>query len=114
MLAMSDQSQATTPAVDAHALMATYTNYFRASGSAEELILDFGLDAHRHIGDAAEPIVLLQRLVLTWGHAQRLARMLHDLLQRHEQTHGPIPRPTANRPAHAPNVGTRMAAPKWR
>jgi hypothetical protein len=83
---------------DPRSLPATYTNYFRASGSAEELILDFGLDAHRHGGDDSEPIVMLQRLVLTWGHAQRLARMLHDLLQRHEQTHGPLA--NANRPPH--------------
>jgi hypothetical protein len=27
-------------------------------------------------------LALLERLLLTWGIAQRLARMLHDFLQR--------------------------------
>ncbi|HEY7426823.1 MAG TPA: DUF3467 domain-containing protein [Gemmataceae bacterium] len=89
--------------IDTRSLPTTYTNYFRASGSAEELILDFGLDPQRHNpNDAPEPTVLLQRLVLTWGNAKQLARMLHDLIQRYEQTHGPIRRANANRPPNPP------------
>jgi hypothetical protein len=88
--------------IDPRSLPTTYTNYFRASGSAEELILDFGLDPQRHNpDDAPEPPVLLQRLVLSWGNAQRLARMLHDLLQRYEQAHGPLRRPNPNRPPNS-------------
>jgi hypothetical protein len=107
---MSEQSasspiptpQLTLP-IDRRSLPTTYTNYFRASGSAEELILDFGLDPQRHNpDDDPESIVLLQRLVLTWGNAKQLARMLLDLLQRYEQSHGPIRRANTNRPPATP------------
>jgi hypothetical protein len=41
--------------------------------------------------------VMLQRLVLTWGHARRLAVLLHELIQMHDKNHGPrSPAPPAN------------------
>lgn len=55
---------------DSRSLLTTYTNVFRASGSAEELILDFGFDAHRRTTDGGEATVMLQRLALTWGPRQ--------------------------------------------
>ena len=83
-------------------LPTTYTNVFRASGSAEELILDFGLDPHRRMAEGGEAAVMSQRLVLTWGHAKRLALMLRDLVQLHEKSHGPIPLDNPNRPTNPP------------
>jgi hypothetical protein len=53
--------------VEKSPLPTSYTNVFRASGWAEERILDFGLDAHRRNADGGEPAVMRQRLVLTWG-----------------------------------------------
>ena len=84
--------------VDAQGMPTTYTNLFRASGSSEELILDFGLDLHRRTPDGGDAAVMLQRVVLTWGHAKCLAVMLRDLVQLHEQSHGPIPLDPANPP----------------
>ena len=52
--------------------------------------------------ELGKKIVLRQRLVLTGGNAQRLARLLYDLIQRYEQTYGPIRRANANRPADSP------------
>ncbi len=93
---MTDQPQVLSPPSGFHlthpnscSLSTTYTNFFRASGSAEELILDFGLDPHRRTEDAPEPAVMLQRLVLTWNNARRLAVMLHELIQMHDKTHAP-------------------------
>ena len=86
---MPDGPQAVALPVDPHPLFTMYTNYFRASGSAEELILDFGLDPHRHTDDAPEPAALHQRLVLTWNNARRLAVMLHELIQLHDKAHAP-------------------------
>ena len=85
--------------LDGRGVPTTYTNVFRASGSSEELILDFGLDPHRRSPEANESAVMLQRLVLTWGHAKRLAVMLRDLVQLHEKNHGPIPLDNATRPS---------------
>jgi hypothetical protein len=92
--------------IDTRSLPTTYTNVFRASGSAEELILDFGLDAHRRTAEGGEPAVMLQRLVLTWGHAKRLALMLRDLVQLHEKSHGPVPLDPANRLPNPPPPST--------
>jgi hypothetical protein len=90
-LETASSSLAPTPGADARSLSPTYTNVFQASGSAEELILDFGLDAHRRTDAGSEPTVMLQRLVLTWGHARRLAVMLNNLIQLHDKNHGPHP-----------------------
>ena len=87
---------------EGRSLPTNYTNVFRASGSAEELILDFGLDPHRRTTEGGEPAVMLQRLVLTWGHAKRLALMLRDLVQLHEKSHGTLPLDNANRPPNLP------------
>jgi hypothetical protein len=86
----------------AHTLPTTYTNYFRASRSAEELILDFGLDPHRRTDDAPEAPMLLQRLVLTWPNARRLAGLLHELLQLHDKAHAPRHPDNPNRPPNTP------------
>ncbi len=83
--ATSSSSSLPSPPLEAHSLTAIYANFFRASGTADELILDFGVDAHQQTPNGPEPIVLSQRLVLTWNNAQRLARMLHDLIQHHDK-----------------------------
>ncbi len=79
-------------------LPSTYANVFRASGSAEELILDFGLDAHRHGDDNPEPIVMLQRLILTWNNAKQLARILNELIHIHDKNHGQRQLPSSTTP----------------
>jgi hypothetical protein len=77
---MTDQAPASREAqfsgktVSGCPLPATYTNVFRASGSPEELILDFGLDAHRRTAEGGEAAVMVQRLVLSWGSAKRLSK----------------------------------------
>jgi hypothetical protein len=64
------------PAIDRRNLTVTYANYHQASGTAEELVLDFGLHSVAH-GDAGpEPVALTQRLVLSWPTAQRLLQTL--------------------------------------
>lgn len=84
-------NQPLSPVLDKPRLPTTYTNVFRAGSSAEELILDFGLDAHRRTADGGEPAVMLQRLVLTWSHAKRLALVLRGLVQMQEQNHAANP-----------------------
>jgi hypothetical protein len=98
------------PAFDARTLPTTYTNIYRASGSPEELILDFGLDAHRRTAEGGEAAVMLQRLVLSWGSAKRLAVMLRDLVQMHEKTHGVIALANPNRTANPPPPPPQTAA----
>ncbi len=89
--------QPATP-VETRSLTTTYANMFRASGSAEELILDFGLDAHRHGDDNPEAIVMLQRLILTWNNAKQLARILNELIHIHDKNHGQRQPPSSATP----------------
>ncbi len=76
------------PSLDLHAMKTTYSNYFRASRSAEEVILDFGVDGHHHTANGPEPIQMLQRLILPWSSAQQLFVALQQMLQQRNKMEG--------------------------
>lgn len=94
---MTDRSVPASPLLNPPLPIATYINMFRARCSAEELILDFGLDAHQRTDHSTKVVVLLHRLVLTWNNAKHLALMLHDLIYYQEMTHAPLAPRSANR-----------------
>jgi hypothetical protein len=91
--------------VDTSHINSTYTNWYRVTGTPEELILDFGLNPE--MGQApTEPIKLTQRLVMNFWTAKRLLSALHFAVQRHESFFGALEvdvqrrlRPGAGRPA---------------
>ena len=89
-------------ALDRRNLTVTYANYHQASGTAEELVLDFGLHSGARTDSGPEPVALTQRLVLSWPTAQRLLHTLATLLQHHEAHHGPLaPTPRLRPPVPA-------------
>lgn len=105
---MSPRPQPTSkpvPTLDLHALTTTYSNYFRASGSADEVILDFGVDGHHHNANGPEPIQLLQRVALSWSNAQQLLLALQQLIQQRRHTQAGNPSDHTNRPPHPPSSG---------
>src|SRR5262245_58799010 len=62
--------------VDTSQLSSTYTNWYRVTGTPEELILDFGLNPQ--MGQApTEAIKLTHRLVMNFYTAKRLLNALH-------------------------------------
>jgi hypothetical protein len=71
---------------DAHA-STSYANFCRVTGTPEELIIDFGLNA-QPFGVPTEPVVITQRLVTNYFTAKRLLHALHLSVQRHEQAFG--------------------------
>lgn len=73
--------------VDESKLVAAYANFCRVTGTPEELIIDFGLNAHP-FGAAAEPVPISQRIVTNYFTAKRLLHALHLTVQRHEATFG--------------------------
>jgi hypothetical protein len=91
--------------VDASQINATYTNWYRVTGTPEELILDFGLNPE--MGQVpTESIKLTQRLVMNFWTAKRLLSALHFAVQRHESFFGALEvdvqrrlRPGVGRPA---------------
>src|SRR6478752_9157952 len=89
-------SQAATPApqqaaqrvevTDKHAI-SLYANFCRVTGTPEELILDFGLNA-QPFGVPTEPVDVKQRIVVNYFTAKRMLQALHMSVQRHEQAFG--------------------------
>lgn len=64
-----------------------YANFCRVTGTPEELILDFGLNA-QPFGVPAEPVDVKQRIVVNYFTAKRMLQALHMSVQRHEQAFG--------------------------
>ena len=64
-----------------------YANFCRVTGTPEELILDFGLNA-QPFGVPSEPVEVKQRIVVNYFTAKRMLQALHMSVQRHEQAFG--------------------------
>jgi hypothetical protein len=64
-----------------------YANFCRVTGTPEELIIDFGLNA-QPFGTPTEPIRASQRIVTNYFTAKRLLHALALSVQRHEQAFG--------------------------
>lgn len=64
-----------------------YANFCRVTGTPEELILDFGLNA-QPFGVPTEPVEVKQRIVTNYYTAKRMLQALAMSVQRHEQAFG--------------------------
>jgi len=83
-----------------------YANFCRVTGTPEELILDFGLNA-QPFGVPTEPVEVKQRIVVNYFTAKRMLQALHMSVQRHEQAFGVLEtdvqkRVVGGRPAGSP------------
>jgi len=92
---MPDEPRPAQPAsaqvpVDASALSSAYTNFFRASGSADELFLDFGLSIQQMTPGGPAPIRLTQQLVMNYYTAKKLMQFLQWAVNRHEAQFGTL------------------------
>lgn len=67
----------------------SYANFCRVTGSPEELIIDFGLNA-QPMGNSDQPVDVTQRIVVNFYTAKRLLHALHVSVQRHEKVFGNI------------------------
>ena len=85
----TQQNQQRPIIVDDKNAHSTYANFCRVTGSAEELIIDFGLNA-QPIGSTDQPVDVNHRIVLNFYTAKRLLHALHVSVQRHEQVFGEI------------------------
>jgi hypothetical protein len=85
--AAGEQARASAVKVDESKLIAMYANFCRVTGTPEELIIDFGLNAHP-FGPNDEPVAVGQRIVTNYYTAKRLLHALHLTVQRHEAAFG--------------------------
>lgn len=84
------QQQQVTLSINMADLETTYANFFRVTGTFEEIILDFGLHSGLMTQGGPEPIKVNQRMVLSFATAKRLHAALQMSIARHEQLFGVI------------------------
>jgi uncharacterized protein DUF3467 len=77
------------PPLDLSQVETAYANWYRVTGTAEELLVEFALTPHLGVV-TDEPIRVKQRLVLSFYTAKRLLAHLHYALKRHEAFFGPL------------------------
>jgi len=83
------EAAAKTP-VDATGMSMIYANFFRVTGTPEELILDFGLNTQQETAGAADPVKLSERVVLSFYTAKRLLGALQWAVNRYEGNFGAL------------------------
>ena len=80
--------------VDERNLKTTYTNGFRTAATAEEVLLDFGLNYIQPTGQqGAQRKIVFQvneRIIMNYYSAKRLAITLSQIVRRHEQQFGEL------------------------
>ena len=68
--------------------MALYANFYRVTGTPEELIIDLGLSPELHSPALTKPVMVTQRIIVSYFTAKRMLQALAMTVQRHEQTFG--------------------------
>jgi hypothetical protein len=82
------QQQVQIP-VEAEGLLASYANFFRVTGTPEELVLDFGLNTQQLTpAGTPETVKLSHRIVLSFYTAKRLLGALQWAVNRYESNFG--------------------------
>ena len=78
--------------IDERGMTSHYANAFRTNGTAEEVMLDFGVNLMSPQGEQqAQPEIVFQvseRVILNYYSAKRLAITLSQLVRRHEEQFG--------------------------
>lgn len=75
--------------IDEETVDGTYSNVASISFSPSEFFVDFG-----RLVPGRRQVKVHSRIILSPGHARRLAHVLLDHVKRYEKTHGSIPTPT--------------------
>ena len=87
--------------VDERNMGSCYANAFRTQGSAEEVILDFGMNLVAPSPQGQnQPEILFQiseRVIMNYYSAKRLAITLSQLIRRHEEQFGELELDVAKR-----------------
>jgi hypothetical protein len=86
------QGQNVQVRVDERDLNTSYANAFRANGTAEEVVLDFGLNMQSQAqGDQANVIFKVNdRIIMNYYSVKRLAITLGQIVRRHEEAYGEL------------------------
>ena len=90
--------------MDERAMKSSYANAFRTNATAEEVMLDFGLNVvNPGREQQGQPDVIFQvneRIILNHYSAKRLAITLSQMIRRHEEQFGEIELDVTKRQKH--------------
>ena len=105
--------------VDERNMTTAYTNAVRTNGTAEEVMLDFGLNmVSPTSAQQGRPEIIFsvsERVILNYYSAKRLALALGQLIRRHEQQFGALELDVASRridQGQAPQAPRQQAPPQ--
>jgi len=80
--------------IDERSMGTSYANAFRANGTAEEVMLDFGLNLVNPVpqeqGQGEIVFQVNDRVILNYYSAKRLAITLGQIIRRHEEQFGEL------------------------
>jgi len=74
--------------LDETLLQSAYTNFVRVTGTAEEVILDVGLNKEQPQGGIQPTVEITQRIVVSFYTAKRLLNAIRMSVLRHEANFG--------------------------
>lgn len=86
--------------IDEREMDTCYANAFRTNGTAEEVLLDFGMNLMAPGQEQAQPEIIFKitdRVVMNYYSAKRLAITLSQLIRRHEEQFGELEMDVAKR-----------------
>lgn len=84
-----DQKTVQVP-IDATEMANTYCNFFRVTGTFEELVIDLGLHTQMMTPSGPEAVHLTNRVVMSFYTAKRLLNALGWAISRHENNFGAL------------------------
>jgi hypothetical protein len=79
--------------IDERTMTTIYANAFRTNGTAEEVMLDFGVNIMNPPAAGGQPEIVFQvnnRVIMNYYSAKRLAITLSQLIRRHEEQFGEL------------------------
>jgi len=79
--------------VDESKMVTAYANTIRTSTTADEVVLDFGINLPQQVGQNREVVMLFHvgsRVIMNWVGAKRLAASLQQAIAGYEQRYGTI------------------------
>jgi len=86
--------------IDEREMSTHYANAFRTNATAEEVMLDFGVNLPNPAAQADKPEIIFRitnRVVLNYYSAKRMAITLSQLIRRYEEQFGELELNVANR-----------------
>ncbi len=96
--------------IDESKMGTTYSNTIRTSTTADEVVLDFGMNLPMQ-GENNQPTLLFtvgSRVIMNWQGAKRLAMSMAQVVRAFEERNGEIPLNAPTRPA-GPGGAPRLA-----